>query len=55
MLWADKLLITLFKLSEVLSRRSRRKPKISKRISGHSIDERSPEVADRNTLDRCYA
>lgn len=50
LLWAGELPITLFELPEVLSRRSRRKPKISKRISGHSIDERSPEVADRNTF-----
>ena len=50
LLWAGELPIKLFELPEVLSRRSRRKPKISKRISGHSIDERSPEVADRNTF-----
>ena len=50
LLWAGELPITLFELPEVLSRRSRRKPKLSKCILGHSIDERPPEMADRNTF-----
>jgi transposase, IS30 family len=50
MLWKGELPLTLFELPEVLSRHSRRKPRLSKRINGKSIDWRPPEVAERNTF-----
>ena len=39
-----------FELPEVLNLRSRKKPRLSKRINGKSIDERISEVAERNTF-----
>lgn len=50
LLWAGELPITLFELPEVLSRRSPRKPKLSKRILRRSINKRPPEVMGRNTF-----
>ena len=50
LLWNGELPLTLFELPEVLNRRSRKKPRLSKRINGKSIDERIPEVAERNTF-----
>ena len=49
-LWNGELPLTLFDLPEVLSRKTRRKPKLSKRILGTSIEEGPPEVTDRNTF-----
>ncbi|MGL5253548.1 MAG: IS30 family transposase [Brevinema sp.] len=46
-LWRGDLVISLFDLPEVLSRRKRGKPRIPKRLNGKSIDLRSPEVAQR--------
>lgn len=42
--------VRLFDLLEVLSRRSCAKPKLSKRVSKHSVDECLPEAIDRNTF-----
>lgn len=42
--------VTQFDLPEVLSRRSHRKPRLSKHILGKTIDERPPEVIARNTF-----
>ncbi|MFU0833549.1 MAG: hypothetical protein ACFWUC_11520 [Oscillospiraceae bacterium] len=50
MLWKGELPLTLFELPEVLNRHSRRKPRLSKRINGKSIDWRPPEVSERNTF-----
>ncbi|WP_409970086.1 IS30 family transposase [Bengtsoniella intestinalis] len=50
LLWKDELPLTLFELPEVLSRRQRGKPRISKHLNGKSIDERPEEVNDRNTF-----
>ena len=50
LLWKGELPVTLFELPEVLSRRTRRKPRISKYSLGKSIEERLPEVADRTTF-----
>lgn len=50
LLWKGELPVTLFQLPEALSRRSRGKVRIPKRILGTSIDERLPEVDDRNTF-----
>lgn len=50
LLWKGELPLTLFELPEVLSRRRRGKPRISKRLCGRSIDERPPEVDARNTF-----
>lgn len=46
-LWRGELPITLFELPEVLSRRQRGKPRVSKRMNGISIDERPKEVTER--------
>lgn len=50
LLWRGELPLTLFDLPEVLSRNYRRKPRLSKRISGISVEERPSEVTDRNTF-----
>lgn len=50
LLWKGELPITLFELPEVLSRRSHGKARLPKRVLGKSIDERHPEVDDRNTF-----
>lgn len=50
LLWKEVLPVAQFDLPEVLSRRSHRKPRLSKRIPGKSIDERPPEVITRNTF-----
>ena len=50
LLWKGELPLTLFELPEVLSRRKREKPRISKRSCGKSIDERPSEVNERNTF-----
>lgn len=51
LLWSDELpSLTLFDLPEVLSRRKRGKPRISKCCKGKSIDLRPPEVDERNTF-----
>ena len=47
LLWRGELPITLFDLPEVLSRRKRGKPRVSKRLKGKSIDQRSAEVDER--------
>lgn len=46
-LWSGRLPLTLFELPEVLSRRRRGKPRISKRMNGKSIDERPAIIWER--------
>lgn len=48
LLWNGELHFTLFELPEALNLRSRKKPRLSKRINWKSIYERIPEVAERN-------
>lgn len=50
MLWNKELLLTLFELPEILNRRTRGKPRISKRLNGKIIDIRPQEIAERNTF-----
>ena len=50
LLWKGELPLSLFEVPEVLSRRQRKKPRISKRLNGKSIDERPVEVAQRTTF-----
>lgn len=50
LLWKGELPLTLFELPELLSRRQHGKPRISNRSYGKSIEERPPEVAERNTF-----
>lgn len=50
LLWNGELPLSLFELPEVLGRRKRGKPRVSKRINGRSIDERPAEVKERNTF-----
>lgn len=50
LLWKGELPLTLFELPEVLSRGIHRKPRIPKRQSGRSIDDRPAEVEKRNTF-----
>lgn len=50
LLWKGALPVTQFDLPEVLSQRSHRKPRLSKRTLGKSIDEHPPEVIARNTF-----
>ena len=44
------MLLTLFELPEVLSRRRHGKPRIAKRLNGRGIEERPTEVEERNTF-----
>lgn len=50
MLWKGELPLSLFELPEVLTRRKRGLPRISKRKKGKSIELRPQEVLDRNTF-----
>lgn len=50
LLWKGELSLTLFELPEILSRRQRGKPRISKRQNGKSIDDRPIEVEKRTTF-----
>lgn len=50
LLWHNELPLTLFELPEILERRKRSKPRISKRLNGQSIDNRPDEVAQRTTF-----
>lgn len=50
LLWKSELTMTLFELPELLSRRQRGKPRISKRQNGESIDTRPIEVEERTTF-----
>lgn len=50
MLWKGELPLTLFDLPEILSRRTRGKPRLSKRLNGNSIDLRPTEVLSRTTF-----
>lgn len=50
LLWSGELPISLFDLPEVLKRRKRGKPRISKKSHGKSIDERPLEVSSRTTF-----
>ena len=50
LLWKGELPLMLFDLPEVLGRRKRGKPRVSKRLHGKTLDERAPEVDDRNTF-----
>ena len=50
LIWKGELTLTLFDLPEALSRRTKGKPRVSKRLNGKSIAERPDEVAQRNTF-----
>lgn len=50
LLWNGELPISLFELPEVLGRRQHGKPRIPKRSSGKSIDQRPGEVEGCNTF-----
>ena len=50
LLWNGELPLSLFDVPEVLSRRKRGKPRISKCLNGTSIDLRPEEVAQRTTF-----
>ena len=48
LLWGGELCLTLFELPEVLGRRKRGKPRVSKRLNGRSLEERPAQVDERN-------
>lgn len=50
LVWKGELPLTLFELPEALGRRKHGKPRISKRLNGKSLEERPPEVDERNTF-----
>ena len=50
LIWRGELILTLFDLPEALSRRTKGKPRVSKRLNGKSIEERPDEVMQRNTF-----
>ena len=50
LLWKGELPLTLFELPEVLTRRKRGVPRISKQKNGKGIESRPQEVLDRNTF-----
>lgn len=50
LIWKGELTLTLFDLPEALSRRTKGKPRISKRLNGKSIEERPVDAAQRNTF-----
>lgn len=49
-LWNKELPLTLFKLPEILNRRTSGKPRMHKRLNGKSIDIRHQEIAELNTF-----
>lgn len=50
LIWKGELTLTLFDLPEALGRRTKGKPRVSRRLNGKSIEERPDEVAQRNTF-----
>ena len=50
MLWKGELPITLFDLPEILSRRVRGKPRLSKRLNGKSVDLRPTKIRERTSF-----